>query len=494
MNISRSTLALLGTFTLSASLALGQANLSFQDVRVFRVTGPDTSEYLGGSWNIAVNDGTLAGFPCFADGGVFFVPPTLGCAAGTTGLVTSGDLDGDGIRDSGQYFSLVQPIGAINIEPFQTDLVQLTSAPPSDLPRPLGSFNWIDNSITVFWDLVNNPVNGTGFDVTRYQSSRPYGPNELERQRDEIVPGTYNFAFPILGANANDPRVFTMIAPFRGMVEAFPGSGGRSVTSSGIPVGNDFRVTNDEDLWSNEAVEFDPRIVFSFEWEGFNGQTFVAGDRVFFSLRDRVTDAILFPPFPPLNPTFPQLIGSSALGIPTNYELGPGFFVIGQELVAEIEFRRGLTSGNTQDISSSFFRWNIDLIDTYDGFLRAVFPLGSSDDLVSASSDFDGDGFTNLQEFGLQTDPLDPAAVPNPTPTLDPITNQCILEVLKRPGVGSRLLYVIEYSLDLETWIVIEPGDPVWAIVFDNEERITVLSRRPVTDNPCFTRVTLVQN
>lgn len=486
----------MGAFTLSATMAHGQARLFFQDVKNFKMIGPKESVYEGGAWNIIVADGAIGILGCSANGGMFYTTPNIFCPSGTTALVTVGDADGDGIRDSGLYFSMIQPIPARNIEPFQTGLVELFSGPPSDLPRPLGSFNWVDNSIVIFYDLINDPVNGVGYELSRYQSSRPYLPSELERHRDEIVPGSYIFNFPALGSNEENPRDFAMNAPHREMVEAFPGPGGRSVVSGGVSVGNDFRTIND-DRWSNGVMEIDPRLVFDFEWVGFNAQTFLGGDRIFFSVRDRETDKILFPPIPdviPPNPELPQLIGSSTLGIPTGYELGPDFFAPNQEFLIELEFRRNLQSGNTFDISSRFFRWDVDLIDTYDGFQRVTFPPASDQKLIEPDADYDGDGFTNLEEFGLQTDVLDPASVPNPTPVLDDFTQQCILEIPKRPGIGSRLSYLIEYSFDLESWTTIEPGDPNWFIVFDNTELISVLSRRPIGINPCFTRVRFTQN
>jgi len=276
MNFLRSTASAIGIFSLSATLVQGQAVLSFEDLKNFRIVGPEQSEFEGGSWNLGVIDGIAPVLACFANGGAFFQPPALGCTAGTTGLVTVGDFDQDGIRDTGLYFSVTQPLPAINIEPFQTNLVEFASGPPSDLPRPLGGFNWVDNSVVVFFDLVNDPRNGIGFELTEYQSTRPFGELELERQRDEIVPGVYRFNFPLLGSDEDDPANFIMVHGHREMVEAFPGPGGRSVSSSGISVGNDFLLLND-DAWNDGVMEFDPRVVFEFQWEGFNPQTFISG-------------------------------------------------------------------------------------------------------------------------------------------------------------------------------------------------------------------------
>jgi hypothetical protein len=509
MNIVKSTALLAGAFSLAATLAQAQSfsdqadaffrtnslDLYFRDTKNFKMTGPYESDYLGGELNIFVGDGVTTLLSCAANGDVFYVSPNIFCPSGTTGLVTSGDIDGDGIRDTGSYFSITQPIPAVNIEPFKTDLVELFSAPPSELPRPQGSFSWKDRSRTLFYDLINDPVNGVGYEIAIFESNRPYLGTELERHRSEIVPGTYIFKFPGLGSTEDNPSNFFMSVSHREMVEAVPGPGGRSIDSGGIDVGNDFRLTND-DRWNEGLMEFDPRIVFSFEWSGFNPQTFSGNDRLFFSIKNRETEQIVFPPIPdaiPPNPQLPQLIGSSNLGIPTGYDLGPDFFAPNQELVAELEFVRRSTTGASQDRSTRVYRWDINLIDTYPGFVRQNFDPGTSDELIGPDADFDGDGYTNLEEFGLQTSATDPASIPNPTPVL--IGNdQCYLEIAKRPATGSRLDYIMQYSSDQENWTTIEEGDPNWFIVFNNDERISVLSRSAYNANPCFLRVQFEQN
>lgn len=499
MNIVKSTALLAGAFSLTATLAQAQfletLDLTFRDTKVFKMIGPNDSEYQGGELFVRVFDGNASVLGCAANFSPFYTTPNILCPSGTTGLVTQGDLDGDGVRDVGVYISISQPVPARSIQPFLTEAVELFSAPPSALPRPLGGFNWTDNSTVIFYDLINDPVNGVGYELTDFESTRTYLPTELERHRKEIVPGTYIFKFPALGSSEENPANFFMSASHREMVEAVPGPGGRSVDSGGIDVGNDFRVMND-DRWNNGVMELDPRIVFNFEWEGFNATTFSGNDRLFFSVRDRETRKIVFPPIPvadPPNPELPQLIGSSDLGIPTGYDLGPDFFGPNQQFSVEIEFVRNSGVGSAVDRSTRLYQWDIDLIDTYAGFVTEVFSPGSPDELLEPDADFDGDGYSNLEEFGLQTSPTDPASVPNPTPAL--IGNdQCYLEVAKRPGVGSRLNYIMQYSSDQENWVTIEQGDPNWFIVFNNEERISVLSRAAYNVNPCFLRVQFEQN
>ena len=483
----------------SAEAQISGLDLNFRDVKRFKMVGPYESEYLGGELEVNIQDGFVTLLECVANNDLFYVVPNILCPNGTTGLVTGGDLDGDGIRDVGLFFSIQQPSPARYIEPYTAGLAELYSAPPSDLPRPVGGFNWSDRSATVFYDLVNDPRQGVGYEISAFTSSRPYLPTELERHRKEIVPGTYIYKFAGIGSTPEVPRQFFMSVSHREMVEAFPGPGGKTVDSDGISVGNDFRVTND-DRWNNGVMELDPRITFEFSWEGFNPATFLASDKLYFSVRDRETRKVLFPPIPnpnppgpnPPNPEVPQLIGSSTLGIPTGYDLGPDFFSPDQELLVEVEFERALPTGNAVDRSGRFFQWDIDLIDTYPGFVVSVFEPGTSEELIGPDADFDGDGYTNLEEFGFQTSPLDPASVPNPTPVL--IGNdQCYLEIAKRPATGSRLDYIMQYSSDQENWTTIEQGDPNWFIVFNNAERISVLSRAAYNVNPCFLRVQFEQ-
>ena len=109
------------------------------------------------------------------------------------------------------------------------------------------------------------------------------------------------------------------------------------------------------------------------------------------------------------------------------------------------------------------------------------------------ASELCGDGFTNLEEFGLQTDPSDPASVPVVQATLDSATNQYIVEVAKRPFVGAKLIYEVEYSTDQRIWTVIEPGDPNWIIEFDNADAYKVRSFRPYPTVKYFVRVKLSQ-
>jgi hypothetical protein len=506
MKLLRPKTFLLGALLFPAGTASGQDSflqLIFSDQKVFQITGTNQFEYQGGQWVVTLIDGEFPILPCFANGGTAYQPPVdlPPCPAGTTTLITQGDVDGDGVRDLGIYFSTDQPIPASTVQPFLAEQIFLDAAPPSDLPRPVAAFNWTDTSIRGFYDIIADPINGVGYDVSFYQSTRPYEASEngLEQQRDEIVPGVYRFNFPALGSTREVPRSVLLSVAHNEMVEASPGPGGRSVVSGGVFVGNDFLL--EDDRWNEDgSLEIDPRLGFAFNWEGFNPTTFRGNDVATFAILNREDGSVRFPPIPPPPPLAPpnpetrQIIGSSQIGIPTGFDLGPDFFAPDELLVAELLFQRNNVSGSSIDGSARLFRWNIDLIDSYPGFTTGGFPPGTTEAQAAPDFDFDGDGFTNLEEFGLQTDPVDPASVPNVTPTLNSLTGQCILDIAKRPAIGNSLTYLIQASVDLENWVTIDSNNPDWFLIFDNDERITVLSRQPAGQNPCFLRVRFQQN
>ena len=158
MNIFKSSALFAGAFSLAVPLAQAQdpnvvtnaLDLNFRDIKNFKMVGPNESEYLGGELNIFVRDGFATFLPCANNFSIFYSTPNILCPTGTTGLVTAGDVDGDGVRDVGFYLAIAQPFPARNIEPFRPERVELYAAPPSDLPRPLGAFNWVDDSAVIF--------------------------------------------------------------------------------------------------------------------------------------------------------------------------------------------------------------------------------------------------------------------------------------------------------------------------------------------------------
>ncbi|MDB4354144.1 hypothetical protein N9Z02_02460, partial [Akkermansiaceae bacterium] len=311
----------------------------------------------------------------------------------------------------------------------------------------------------------------------------------LERQFGEVVPGDYIQEFPRLDDEINP--FYIRLAHLQ-MIEAWPGRGR-------VPGPNEFTLINDG-LWSDGALEVDPALFFRFDWRGFNGITTVASDTTFFSMvRTNDTDEgaagqVVFPPYNPAVPDaarFPELISTPS----DHYELGPNFADIGDEWTGVLNFNRNLQSTSiSQDTSVRNFRWNVRFVETFSGYARSAFPPSDDESIFAEGFDYDDDGFTNLEEFALQTDPVNPASVPVITPVLDELTEQCVLTIPKRGLVGSRLRYQVQYTSDLITWTTIEPGDSQWAIIQDDAAVYEVRSRQPSPPASCLLRVRITQD
>jgi hypothetical protein len=500
MNLAKYTAALMGAFSLSASLVQGQliSFLSFSDIKRYKQVGPEDFDFEGGEWNILVSDGTATLVGCLGNGAPFPTFPNILCPLGTTSLIDAGDLDFDGVRDGGLFFSVSSIIPASIFAPFRSDLFSFEAGPPSKLPRPIGGTNFRDDSIVLFYDYINAPQSLGRYEITSYVSSREYAPSEFVKQVEEIVPGVYQFRLAREGVDFNDPSqdpyVYVSVTHLE-MLEAYPGL-------SFVPVGNEFRVAMD-DRWRDGAVEFDPRLSTDFFWDGFNGQTVLTSDTTSFSIKEQATDFTVFPPYfngidpftgQPLVPEaqrFPQEVPS----LSDTFTLGPFFFAPGEQLYAEVEFQRNFQGTVlTLDRSRRSFRWDLNLVDSYEGFrISDNFPERTLDELTAASGDFDGDGMTNLEEFALQTDPADPASVSTPTPVIDQFTGQCVLTIPKRPNVGSSLTYRVQYSFDLVNWTTITSGDPLWTAT-ENDNEYIVISNQSSPPANCITRVLITTN
>jgi hypothetical protein len=500
MNLAKYTAALMGAFSLSASPVQGQlvSFLSFSDVKRYKQVGPEDFDFEGGEWNIQVLDGTVTVVGCLGNGAPFPTFPNIACPLGTTALIDAGDLDFDGVRDGGLFYSVSSIIPAALFAPFRSDLFSLEAGPPSKLPRPIGGTNFRDDSIVLFYDYINAPQSLARYEITNYFSSREYGPTEFDKQVEEIVPGVYQFRLPRVGVDFNDPSqdpyVYVSVTHLE-MLEAYPGL-------SFVPVGNEFRITMD-DRWSNGAIEFDPRLSLDFFFEGFNGNTVVGTDRIYFSIKEQGTDFTVFPPYfngidpftgQPLVPEsqrFPQIVPAPL----DTFTLGPYFFAPGEQLYAEVEFQRNSQSSTLAvDRSQRVFRCDLNLVDSYEGFrVSGNFPPRTLDELSAAGGDFDGDGMTNLEEFALQTDPADPASVSTPTPVIDQFTGQCVFTIPKRPNVGNLLTYRVQYSFDLVNWTTITSGDPLWTAT-ENDNEYTVISNLNSPPANCITRVLITTN
>ena len=494
------SLAALAPFSLWAQNQLTITNLSFQDVKSFKQVGPRDFEFDGGEWVLAFNDGVFALAPCFIfidDDGAFtatspvFIPPVIGCPLGTTGFVTAGDLDGDGLRDGRGFISVAPiPVPFQLVPPSRSDEIGLEAAPISQLPRPLSSSAWTDDTVTIWYDYVTRPIQA--FDFTSYNFSRPYGPSqgELQRMYSEIVPGNYIFNFPRSprGLTERQSRVpFPIpVAHRRNMVEAFPGRG--------ITLGSNlFFLENDRD-WRDGELLVDPRTGYQFDWNGLSGLHLLPGDTLDFSIIEPITEQIIFPFFTPDVPDANR--APQRLDLPSNnFQLGVGFFTPGEIVTAQLTYTRNLSSsGISTDNSQRNFEWDIRFVDSYPGFIDSNdFAIQLNADQQRPDFDFDGDGFDNVTEFALLTDPFNPAESPLLRPVIDPITLRCEYEIPKRQETMLNLQYQVEVADlapdgQITNFRIITENDPEWAIVADNIASYAVVSRTPRPSGACILR------
>ncbi|MGB1130799.1 MAG: hypothetical protein ACPG4K_12170, partial [Haloferula sp.] len=193
---------------LSSTATQAEVLMQFSTGAAYLQTGPFTVDFAGGDLNVNTRDGNAIISDCFGfiQGYPFIIPPGPGCPLGTTGYIAEGDINGDGIRDAGGFWSISEVIPAFVIEPFRPDKVALVAAPPSDLgPRPLGGFS--DQGAVIFYNVLTDDV--VQFDVSWYDLVRVYpaGPGGRALMKDEVVLGQYVFTYPLLNAPDTAPPV-----------------------------------------------------------------------------------------------------------------------------------------------------------------------------------------------------------------------------------------------------------------------------------------------
>lgn len=333
-----------------------------------------------------------------------------------------------------------------------------------------------------------------------------------KQMREELPTGTYIFSYPRL----NNPDLGSpVIIPgtITPMIEALD----RNARSN-----SGFRFTSGK--WDGDFYQMDPRLIHVVRWTGNDQSNILRGDEINFSILNADEDFIDFPPLDTQNPV--------QLQDPTvqEYTLPPYFFAVGYEGVINLDFQRLLrTTGVAFDTSERDFRAKVRMVDSYDGFARTYYELGTSTALIPAGGDKDGDGVTNINEFGLEfptselieflgLDPVTlgfgkPAAndarkIPVlPAPALD-IDNHIVVRASVRPLSGTSLKYqflqetttgtktktkaikpgrdwtitrVTESERLVVRGVPISAGVPL-APVFVDHEYIELRSARPVAD------------
>lgn len=346
-------------------------------------SGPFTQTFTSGSFEVQVRDGLiiLDGSCVIDPQPIFFGPSALPpCPLGATAFIATGDVDRDGIRDDLQYWSVLNDIPAYYIEPYRPELVSLSAAPASTLPRPLALFR--DDGVTSFFDLRGTTIQ---YDQARYEQVRDYlaGNGELARMKRDLPFGQYQYTYPSLGRPERPLSIPVTLTPF---VDPYQ------------PTTEDrtgFRITNGR--WNAGSVEMDPRVINKITWQGNNNRYVRPGvDTLHFGIYNAADTAITFPPSGDL--TIPN-------PLTTYYNIPPFFYAVGDTGVARFTFNRTMALNTiSYDVSSRRYKFKIRFIDTYAGFSAITYPLGSTTTRTRTTGDYDGDGFNNLLEYAYGSD------------------------------------------------------------------------------------------
>ena len=454
----------------AAPLCFGDVETEFSDIKRHVQLGDDEFDFLGGELGLNIFDGFVVLGPCALDPSIFLITPDpLFCPPGTQGLVGFGDIDQDGIADPGLFFAITAVEAATQVEPFRPDRVLLLAAPPGGLAteaRKSGNnfedlFESQDNSVIVWWDVLNASEAVQQYDLTSYAGIRPYdsGEDELDRQYEDIrFDGTYTFSYPVLDDPQNPGDDFEQLVigvTHEQTPDIFPS---RGLIEQGI------RITNDEDYWVDlpapyptlnlgnireevdfpatsafrtpvditNAFELDPRTFFTFTWAGIDGSNTIPTDTLHYSLVgvhpigfvDLFTGACVVPPdpefafdivFPPYSDCTPSIDRTEILigTFDGQLDFPPFFFQPGEFVYLHLRWSRDLIAGfNATDLSQRSLLVPIAFVDSWESFSTfsapfpsvGGFPFGTPVSERTTDGDFDGDGYINLVEFALFSD------------------------------------------------------------------------------------------
>ena len=452
--------------SLSTAAVDAEVLFQFTTAKDYLQLGPFVAGFRGGVLNVNVRDGNAILSPCIHPSPVIIPPNPLFCPLGTTGFIAAGDVDNDGVRDDLSFWSISEVIPAFLLEPFRPTDCNLSSAPPSELPRPLGPF--LDQGAVIFYNVLTSTV--LQYDISWYDFNRVYAPGVGDRARmnDEIVLGDYIFTFPQLDSN---PLRFVPIG-----VRHYPIPEAIDPANRYPEVG--FKFTGGTwDAAGNRLL--DPYLTNTITWVGNDAtKTFPAVDQLRLTIRDNLPP--LTPLDPPSNITFPP--SATPLLIPnpltTSYNLPPFFYAPGDTGFLQIRLDRALgTSAIAFDTSVRLFHFPIRFVSSYSGFRIVSFPVGSNSTVTAPTADFDGDGQTNILEFAMGTDPDDPLSTSLPPVAFPDIGGTVSFTVAKQPNIA--VTYELAVSFMGGPPVVIKPGNPTWAITENSDTTYTITTLAP---------------
>lgn len=380
------------------------------------------TEFEGGNLHANLSDGSAVYVGgCFDR---FYWPPnsSIVCPGGSTAFVTFGSLDAASANEY-PYFWITEIQPAIIVEPRLPELCRLVAAPTSELRRPLGGF--VDDSFGIYYNL--HTIEVREYIITRYDFLRTYNASQRGAFEAQIVPGVYHYEFPRL----DNPTLRARISP---VVYPMPeGTAKKNNKKSGVL----FTTDNGRKVKKGHANRWNKRGFYELSyvypniirWSGFSpSEVFPAVDRLYISLRYLTrpgnpksavtytsptgqTPASIFPAFD--NNDDPRIL--LAHPFVQRFTLPP-IFVSGTKGVIELQLDRDLnTSPIARDLSTRRFRLPFVVKNYYQEFRELSFGVEKNTAKVKLTNpleDFDKDGYNNLTEWILESNPTDPDNFP----------------------------------------------------------------------------------
>ena len=372
--------------------------------------GQDTMTFSGGSFDINFTDGSVISI-----GGCNFIkyyPPGffLGiCTLGTTGFLTSGTVNGATLAFPYLLVTSVNP--ALVVAPRHAELVKLSAAPASSLPRPAGGFT--DHSASLYFNL-NTAGSIREYILTRYDATRAYDKSQRDKFHEQIVPGVYHYSFPRL---VNPILPATISATIYPMAEGF---GKRNNVEQG------FKFTNVNGSKFNKEgfVELSYIRPNAIQWNQLPPAVVFPGvDSLYFSIRVMSDQSNPKSPTVPVDnfskkqqaifPSFtndgdPRVLLASPL---VSQFVTPPVFAGGTKGVVEVQLARNFkTGGVTYDFSDRKFQLPVVVVNRYSEYQELIIAMAKSNSEIL--KDTDGDGYNNLNEWILDSSALDAGSVP----------------------------------------------------------------------------------
>lgn len=438
-----------------------------------------------------------------------FYPPSPICPLGSTAYLAAGDGDGDGVRDDFSYWEVVTLIPGVALEPNRPELCALFSSPPSKLPRPIGNFT--DLTDTLFYNLVDPSEPIRMYKLPDYSLQLFYETRTAMDQ--QVVTGLYQFAFPRLGL---PEQLLAIPVTHYAMPEGYQ-------EKNNVRQGFRFTGLNGKPLVFDAAgfVGMDPRVANTFTWAGNTADfIFPSLDNLYVAISDLVA-APLGDPTRVANLEAPTVYPGFFVGAPTKESrvllanalatevvIPPGFVkppVVSpnREAVLRLMLERLAASSTVAyDSSSRVYELPLRFINTYEGWAAVSFRPGTLTSSRAKEVDFDGDGFINYLEWLNSTDPTSRTSFPR-SPVLRFMqaratrstgsagTGYWEAKQQKDPTIP-QMVYEYEFSTDLGHWRTVGSEDPDW-VLLETPDEIKIQSRYATLQGHGFLRVKMTQ-